>query len=236
MSSRPAATARSAAASRTPGRQSAPAKRRVDTLAQRRQAAARRRQFRRRRAAVILVALVAGLGTAAVLAPRFDDAVQEITLPLQHEDIIRQQAADKRLDPALVAAVIFAESHYRDQTSAAGAKGLMQITPETAHYIAQKSGGVEFETADLGTPQVNIAYGSFYLRYLLDHYEGDTTLALAAYNGGEGNVDRWVSRARAEGRELRVQDIPFAETRHYVEKVLDARGQYRATYAEELGL
>ncbi|WP_372791625.1 lytic transglycosylase domain-containing protein [Paraconexibacter sp.] len=236
MSSRPAAARRLDPPRTTPGRQAAPAKRRASAVAQRRLGAARRRQLRRRRAAVILVALAAGGAGAAVLAPTFSDAVQEITLPLKHEDIIRQQASDKRLDPALVAAVIFAESHFRDQTSPAGAKGLMQITPDTAHYIAQKSGGVAFETADLATPQVNIAYGSFYLRYLLDHYGGNTMLALAAYNGGEGNVDRWVAQARSDGRELRVQDIPFPETRHYVEKVLAARLDYRASYANELGL
>lgn len=177
--------------------------------------------------------VIGAAALAAAVLPHLHDAVKEITLPLKHEDIIRQQAADKDLDPALIAAVIFAESHFRDQTSSAGAKGLMQITPETAHYIADKSGGVAFETGDLSTPQVNISYGAFYLRYLLDKYEGDTTLTLAAYNGGEGNVDKW--RA-AGGGELRVADIPFPETRNYVTKVQDARRDYRTSYAAELGL
>jgi soluble lytic murein transglycosylase len=181
----------------------------------------------------VLVALLSVAAGVTLLAPAFDDAVQEITLPLKHEDIIRQQAAEKDLDPALIAAVIFAESHFRDQTSSAGAKGLMQLTPETAHYIAQKSGGVAFETGDLSTPQVNISYGAFYLRYLFDKYDGDSTLALAAYNGGEGNVDKWRS---ARGGELRVGDIPFPETRQYVTKVQAAQRDYRASYASELGL
>lgn len=199
----------------------------------RRAAAVRRRELRRRRAAVIVVALLAGAGFAALLAPTFEDAVQQITLPLRHEDIIRQQARDKGLDPALIAAVIFAESHFRDQTSHAGAKGLMQITPQTADYIAKKSGGVLFETSDLSTPQVNISYGSYYLRYLMGRYDGDTTLTLAAYNAGEGNVDRW--RANSGG-DLEVAEIPFPETRHYVEKVQQARRDYRSGYAKELGL
>ncbi len=114
----------------------------------------------------------------------------------------------------------------------------MQITPgHRRSYIAEQvRRRRRSRPRDLGTPQVNIAYGSFYLRYLLDHYNGDTTLALAAYNGGEGNVDRWVAGARAQGRGLQVSDIPFAETRHYVEKVLKARRDYRANYANELGL
>src|SRR3954466_11364056 len=111
---------------------------------------------------VALLALLVG----ALSWSRFHDAVQEIALPLRHEDIIRQQAAEKDLDPALIAAVIYAESRFRDgQRSAAGAEGLMQITPATARMIARKTGGVSFTVEDLGTPQVNIAYGAWYLRY-----------------------------------------------------------------------
>ena len=75
----------------------------------------------------------------------------------------------------------------------------MQLTPRTARDIARKSGGTAFVEADLGTPQVNIAYGAFYLRYLLDRYGGNEAFALAAYNGGEGNVDRWIAAARDKG-------------------------------------
>src|SRR5262249_23715251 len=119
--------------------------------------------------AVSLVATATLAAIAAIaLIPAFHHAVKEIGLPLRHEDIIRQQAPDKGLDPALIAAVIYAESHFRDgQVSSAGAEGLMQLTPDTAKYIARKSGGIAFELKDLGTPQVNISYGSYYLRYLL---------------------------------------------------------------------
>src|SRR5215207_10402658 len=180
---------------------------------------------------------VAALVIAAAIGPLADKAVQEVKLPLRHDDIIRQQASDKGLDPALIAGVIFAESHFRDQTSGAGAKGLMQLMPATADYIAQKSGGTAFVQGDLATPQVNIAYGSWYLRYLLEKYAGREVLALAAYNAGEGKVDEWAAVASARGERFRAADhIPFAETRRYVQKVLDARGRYRRTYARELGL
>jgi soluble lytic murein transglycosylase len=191
---------------------------------------------RRRLLAVLTVAAIGGLA-ALLLLPSFHDAVKQIALPLRHDDIIRQQSADKKLDPALVAAVIYAESHFIDgRTSSAGAQGLMQLTPDTARYIAQKSGGVQFQVTDLATPQVNIAYGTWYLRYLLDRYGENTVFALAAYNGGEGNVDRWVATARASGEGLTIEAIPFAETREYVRKVLDARRQYRSSYSAELGL
>ena len=150
-----------------------------------------------------------------------------MTLPLRHEDIIRQQARDKGLDPALIAAVIYTESRFRDQTSPAGAKGLMQITPATARFIARESGGTAFTHEDLATPQVNIAYGAFYLRYLLDRYGGNETLAIAAYNGGEGNVDRWVDRRRAAGAHAAPVRHPVPETRAYVVKVEAAQHEYR---------
>jgi soluble lytic murein transglycosylase len=180
--------------------------------------------------ATLLVAL------AIVLAwPQFHHAVREITLPLRHEDIIRQQAQDKGLDPALIAAVIYAESHFRDgQTSAAGAQGLMQITPATARYIARKSGGTAFVVDDLATPQVNISYGAYYLRYLLRRYGGNLDFALAAYNAGEGNVDRWIAAARSRHSALTIGAIPYGETRAYVKRVLTVRGQYRRSYAEQL--
>src|SRR6478735_7913694 len=148
-----------------------------------RRSEARRRTVRRRRiAAIVGTAMVVGF-VVALSWPSFHHAVREIALPLRHEDIIRQQAHDKGLDPALIAAVIYAESHFRDgQTSAAGAQGLMQLTPATARYIAHKSGGTQFVVDDLGTPQVNIAYGAYYLRYLLRRYDGNVDFALAAYN------------------------------------------------------
>ena len=191
----------------------------------------------RRRLGFLAAVAAAAVAVAAAIAPWADKAVQEVKLPLRHDDIIRQQASDKGLDASLIAGVIYAESRFRDQTSNAGAKGLMQLMPRTADYIAQKSGGTAFEQGDLATPQVNIAYGSWYLRYLLQKYDDSEILALAAYNAGEGKVDEWVAGASGRGQRFRVAEhIPFPETRQYVQKVLDARMEYRRTYPRELGL
>ena len=196
------------------------------------------RRVRRRRAVVLAVAGVLALGTIAVVTGvgPLGEAVREITLPLRHDDVIRQQARDKSLDPALIAAVIYEESRFRDQTSSAGARGLMQITPDTADFIAKHSGGIRFRQADLATPQINIAYGSYFLRYLLDHYDGNEEPAIAAYNAGLGNVDGWVAEAGGAGEFESREDIPFPETRAYVANVLERRGEYREHYADDLGL
>ena len=181
--------------------------------------------------------VAAGVAAGVIVgAGPLGDAVREITLPLRHDDIIRQQAAEKNLDPALVAAVIYEESKFRDQTSHAGARGLMQITPATAEFIARQSGGTRFVQEDLATPQINIAYGTYYLRYLLDRYDQNEALAVAAYNAGHGNVDRWV-RAAGGADDFDVDTTSASRRRAPTSKnVLERRGEYREHYGSELGL
>jgi soluble lytic murein transglycosylase len=200
-----------------------------------RRAARRRSAVRRRRGILGSVIILIGVVAFVLAMPLFRKAVTELTLPLSHDDIIRQQAAEKHLDPALIAAVIYAETKFDPRPSSAGAEGLMQILPETAKFLARRSGATNFTTADLATPQVNIAYGSYYLRYLFDQYGGNTVLGLAAYNGGEANVNHWLAEARADHRHFSIGDIPFPETRAYVRKVLQAQKDYRNTYASRLG-
>jgi soluble lytic murein transglycosylase len=201
----------------------------------RRRSLGARRRRRVRRAVLTLGGLVLALVVVLFAAPLFEKAYEHLTLPLEHEDIIVQQAHEKGLDPALVAAVIYAETKFDARTSSAGAEGLMQILPGTAEFLARRSGATSFSVADLSSPQVNITYGCYYLRYLIDVNGGNTMLALAAYNGGQTNVDNWVARARARGHPMTINEIPFPETRAYVEKVLSAQRRYRATYARELG-
>jgi len=147
--------------------------------------------------------------------------------PLRYASIVRGHARNYDLNPALLAAVIEQESKFRaDAKSSAGAIGLMQLQPATARGIAIRTGGTKFVLSDLYDPEINVRYGAWYLHHLLLKY-GDERLALAAYNAGQENVDRW--RAQGEG-------VQFPETRAYIDKVERLKGIYRRAYRSELGL
>jgi soluble lytic murein transglycosylase len=181
-----------------------------------------------RRLAALLVMTV-GVLTALVYLqnPGTPDFLQRIRYPLRYQQYVRAHARNYGIDPALLAAVIYQESKFDAHAhSDSGAIGLMQLRPATAHGIALRTGGAAFRTSDLENPEINIRYGSWYLRHLFRKY-GDERLVLAAYNAGQGNVDRW--RARGE-------EIQFAETRAYVDRVEDLKRIYRDAWASELGL
>jgi soluble lytic murein transglycosylase len=182
-------------------------------------------------AAIVVTVLFVG-----VIVSMLQTAARDQKLPLTDASIIREQAAAKDLDPALIAAVIYAETKFDPRPSPAGAQGLMQILPSTAYYLAHLSGGISFTASDLASPSVNLAYGSYYLRYLLNHYDGNEMLAVAAYNAGLNNVDEWLAHAHVEGSQLRAEAIPFPETREYVRRVLGAQSAYRETYPRQLGI
>ena len=146
--------------------------------------------------------------------------------PLRYEVIVRGYAQQRQLDPALLAAVIETESKFDVQArSSAGAIGLMQLTPATAKGIALYTHGNKFQLSDLTNPDINVRYGTWYLRHLLDKYH-DERLALAAYNAGQTTVDRWIAQGVG---------IQFAETRAYLDKVESLKTLYRRVYASELG-
>src|SRR5581483_8230397 len=140
----------------------------------RRRPAARRR--RRLTAAVVLACAVAF--AVVIVRPLFQRAISQLIMPLQYQSIIRAEARAEHLDAALIAAVIYAETRFDPRSSPTGAEGLMQIEPSTARFLARRSGGTAFITSDLWHPAVNIAYGSYYLRYLMNEYHGVVWLAL----------------------------------------------------------
>ncbi len=174
------------------------------------------------------VAVLAVVAAAALLyvwrtsPPWFE----RIRYPLSYSEYIRAHAREHGLDPALMAAVIYQESKFRPTArSTSGAIGLMQLTPSTAHGIAVRTGGHAFRTNDLYDPEINIRYGAWYLANLFAKYHSER-LVLAAYNAGQGNVDRW--RARGEG-------IQFPETVAYVDRVEKLKRIYASAWRSQLG-
>jgi soluble lytic murein transglycosylase len=176
-------------------------------------------------AGVLLLAVVAGAAAVYVIStspPWFE----RIRYPLRYSEYVRVHARENDLDPALLAAVIYQESKFDPEArSSSGAIGLMQLTPATADGIAIRTGGSRFQTSDLLNPELNIRYGAWYLANLFRKYDGDERLVLAAYNAGQGNVDRW----RAEGR-----SIAFPETRAYVNRVEHLQRVYRRAWHSQL--
>ena len=173
-----------------------------------------------------LVIVAAALGAAFAYVNSTEPAwYVRLRYPLDYQAIVRGHSRNYRLDPALLAAVIYQESKFRAHArSSSGAVGLMQLLPSTAEGIAVHTGGTKFRVSDLDDPEINVRYGSWYLRHLLDKY-GDERTALAAYNAGQENVDRW----RAVGK-----GIEFAETRNYVKRVEHLKTLYRRGYRGQL--
>ena len=176
---------------------------------------------------IVLALLV--LACAAVSASCSEpDWYLRARYPLEYEQLVRSNARNHDLDPALVAAVIYAESRFDPNArSDAGAIGLMQLLPDTAEFIARKTGGKDFVVADLRDPEINVRYGTWLLGYLRDRYDGDLTATLAAYHAGPGNVDEW--RRTGAG-------IAFPATASYVREVERMRDVYRKAYGSQLGV
>jgi soluble lytic murein transglycosylase len=174
---------------------------------------------------VVLLAAVVG-GAALYVHTASPPWYERLRYPLRYQEVVRAHARNYDLDPAFLAAVIYSESKFdAGARSSSGAIGLMQLTPDTARGIAIRTGGSAFRVADLDDPEINIRYGAWYLRHLFGKYH-DERLVLAAYNAGQGNVDKWLRNG---------QSIQFPETNAYVDRVEALKHVYRDAYAEELG-
>lgn len=166
-------------------------------------------------AAVAFVAVRSGYNTG-----------QQTTYPVAYSELIYKYADENELDPYLVMAVIKVESNFVPEAHSGYAGGLMQLTEETAQWNADELGITYYDYMD---PETNIMLGCHYLRHLLDVYEVTDT-ALAAYNGGMGNVSSWLSDPRYSDDGITLKDIPFPETKNYVVRVNEAWTHYRETF------
>lgn len=180
-----------------------------------------------------LVAFIVVLGLTCFLltSPR----LARLFHPLHYRDEIGSAAAEQGLDPFLIAAVIRTESSFRKEAvSSEGARGLMQLLPSTAEWLAEQNGESDFHPDKLFEPGYNIAAGSRYLAELLRQFDGNEVAALAAYNGGRGRVQRWLDEKVWDGSEADLAQIPFSETRAFVERVLKNYRTYRKLYEDNL--
>lgn len=156
-----------------------------------------------------------------------------IFYPLSDSELVFPIANEYEVDPYLVFAIIRAESKY--QTSAespVGARGLMQIMPETAVWIAQQMKIEALNPDDLHDPELNISLGCWYLKDLDKEFGGNLPLTVAAYNAGRGKVNQWRQEGKWDGDPGKIENIPFEETRQYVKNVLSNYAAYQAIYVK----
>lgn len=171
------------------------------------------------------------LAVLALLLKSGFDTCFEAMYPLRHSDIIDRYCAEYELDRYLVMGIIKAESNYIYDAHSGVARGLMQITDDTAKWIATKL-NMEILGDDIENPEINIRMGCYYIDYLIDMYD-DTDVALAAYNGGMGNVNKWLKDSNYSSDGKTLDDIPFAETKEYVKRVNKYRDIYSWWYGNK---
>lgn len=186
---------------------------------------------RAKKTIIVCVVLAALLFLAYFLLSRGYRAFMKQMYPIKYPEIVSSEAVKNKLDPALVYSVIKAESNFQpDVTSHAGAVGLMQLTPDTFAWLQTKVESSDVYTAnDLRTPAVNIRYGCSLLSLLLDKYSSKRT-ALSAYNAGIGTVNAWLKDPAVSKDGATLDRIPYAETRKYVDAVLNNYNQYHGLY------
>lgn len=199
---------------------------------------------KRKRASFLIwaVLVVIFAGGAVFLSAFFHEdtkeKVQKSVYPLEYTDLVEKAAADYDLDPNLIYAVIHTESGFNPNAeSGAGARGLMQVMPDTFEWLSGIRGeGDRYTADDLYTPSVCIDYGCYLLRYNLDLFSQDEVSAVAAYNAGFGKVEEWLSDSTlsSDGKKLdQPENIPIDETRDYVSKVENAKRMYTELYGSK---
>lgn len=182
---------------------------------------------------MIVLLLTCLMMIGALIALYYSPMIQKKLYPIHQAEYVYGYAEQFGLDPYLVAAVIKVESKFRiDAESGSGARGLMQVMPETAKWVAEQL-EVDFRSEMLFDSQYNIMIGCWYLSDLMDKFDNDLIISLAAYNAGRGNVRKWLQEKVWDGTESNLSQIPFPETRNYVKKVLTNYNRYRKIYSNK---
>lgn len=165
----------------------------------------------------------------------YSDWLGKWIYPIRYEQDIVVSAKNYNVDPILIAAIIRVETNFEpDKVSRKGAIGLMQLMPETAEWIVKRAGYAEETIRSLHRGDVNIEVGAWYLNSLFGQFDDNRIAVLAAYNAGPGNTRRWLDNGIWDGTLKNIGQIPFGETRHYVQRVLYYYDKYVKLYAERL--
>lgn len=160
--------------------------------------------------------------------------ILKLLYPIEYKETIIKHGQINNIDPLLIAALIKTESNFEPEAeSRKGAKGLMQITPATGEWIAKTINMSNYEEDMLFDPEVNILLGSWYVKHLRDYYKSSFELVFAAYNGGRGNVDKWLKDKNLSSDGMTLDTIPFPETKNYIEKLRKNYNIYKFVYKSE---
>lgn len=183
----------------------------------------------RTRMAIILLVIL-----SAVLWLINTSFVWKWMYPIKYMEEIKQSSQRFQMDPMLILAIIRTESSFdTKQISHKGAVGLMQLMPDTAKWVIEQAGFDPMSIEYLDDPKVNIDIGTWYIKFLLNQFNGDLVRAIAAYNAGPGKVNQWLSNQQWDGTLEKVNEIPYKETRHYVQRVLYYQNRYEQIYADD---
>ncbi len=185
--------------------------------------------------ALVLVSSIVLFIVSTVMNGKTQTNFEKSFYPIKYEYYVESYAKEFNVDVCLVYGVIRTESGFNpDAVSQAGAIGLMQLMPDTftwlqnyrTNFMPEKI----LDSKKLYEPKVNIEYGTYLLRFLIDHYNGDVSLAICAYNAGYGNVDNWLADGTISQKGVTSADIPFPETANYLDKVTESMETYRRLY------
>ncbi|HIW34035.1 MAG TPA: lytic transglycosylase domain-containing protein [Candidatus Paenibacillus intestinavium] len=187
----------------------------------------KRKKFRRRLLLLVVICFI------IFLFGKSDWMMQKL-YPVKYSDLIVESSEKYKVDPHLIAAVIRVETNFQTgRESPKGAVGLMQLMPTTSEWIVERA-NLEHISADklLHDPTMSIELGTWYLNHLLDQFDGEKIVAIAAYNAGPGNVSKWIEQGTWSGEYATSDDIPFGETRRYVQKVVYYYNKYKELYPQ----
>lgn len=180
---------------------------------------------------LVLLMLIVGVKFAVNYVVNY---IEKAMYPIDHLEYIKEYSEEFDLDPWLVVSVIWVESKFdSDARSSKDARGLMQVTPQTGAWAAEKLELEGYDDDMLYQPKTNINIGCWYLDNLRSEFDGNLDLVIAAYNGGSGNVTDWLKDNRYSDDGKSLKEIPFEETKNYVEKVFTTRDKYKEIYQDD---